>query len=78
MPAFTVHQGKRYRATIRLGVFQSWVGNETVAGKFRDVGFTEVEVKGSGRNRWGKDLWPLPDASAEVPPEITSVDEIEV
>lgn len=74
----TVHRGKRYQATIRLGVFQSLVGNEAVAGKFREIGFTEVEVTGSGRNRLGKGLWPHADAAAEVPPEITSVKEIEV
>jgi hypothetical protein len=78
MPVFTVHQGKRYRATITLGFFQSLASNEMVAGKFEDVGFTEVEVSGSGRNRLGKGLWPHPDASADAPPEITSVTEIEV
>ncbi len=78
MPVFTVHQGKRYRATITLGFFQSLASNEMVAGKFEDVGFTEVEVSGSGRNRLGKGLWPHPDAPADAPPEITSVTEIEV
>ncbi len=67
MPVFTVHQGRRYRATITLGLFQSLASNETVAGKVREVGFTEVEVSGSGRNRLGKGLWPHADASAEVP-----------
>jgi hypothetical protein len=51
--------------------------NEAVAEKFQDVGFTEVEVTGSGRTREGRGLWPHSDASAEVPPEITSVEEIE-
>ena len=78
MPVYTVHKGKRYRATITLGFFQSLFSNETVAGKVREVGFTEVEVLGSGRNRLGRGLWPHADASAEVPPEITSVTEIEV
>ena len=78
MPVFTVHQGKRYRATITLGLFQGLASNKTVAGKFQEAGFTEVEVSGSGRNRLGRGLWPHADASAEVPPEITSVTEIEV
>jgi hypothetical protein len=67
-----VKQGKRYQATIRLSFVQSWFGNDAVAGKFEQVGFTEVKVTGSGRDR------PHPDASADVPPEITSVKEIEV
>ncbi len=78
MPVFIVHQGKRYRATITLGFFQSLASNELVASKFEEVGFTEVEVSGSGRSRSGRGLWPHPDASAEAPPEITSVTEIEV
>jgi hypothetical protein len=78
MGSFTVKTGRRYQATIKLGVFQSWAGNDTVAGKFEEAGFIEVEVTGSGRHRLGNGLWPHPDASAEVPPEITSVTEIEV
>jgi hypothetical protein len=76
--AYTVHRGKRYRAVITLGWLQSFASNEQVAEKFRDVGFTEVSVSGSGRNRLGSALWPHPDASAEVPDEVTSVAEIEV
>jgi hypothetical protein len=54
MGRFTVKQGRRYQANIRLGLVQSWTGNETVAGKFEEAGFTEVEVTGSGRNRLAK------------------------
>ena len=58
---------------------QSWVSNETVAGRFQQAGFTEVEVTGSGRNRFAKGLWPHPDASADLPAEIVPpVREIEV
>jgi hypothetical protein len=78
MAIYTVHQGRRYRATIRLGFFQSVASNQQVADKFTEVGFTEVNVKGSGRNRVGTGLWPHPDARAEVPDEITSIDVIEV
>jgi hypothetical protein len=79
MGRFTVKQGRRYQANIRLGLVQSWTGNETVAGKFEEGGFTEVEVTGSGRNRLAKGLWPHPDASADLPAEIVPpVKEIEV
>jgi hypothetical protein len=66
MAIYTVYKGRRYRATI------------TLADKFREVGFTEVEVSGAGRNRLGKGLWPQEDATAEIPDEITSISEIEV
>jgi hypothetical protein len=78
VPVFTVQQGKRYSAEITLGLLQSLASNEAIAEKFLGIGFTEVEVSGSGRNRLGKAFWPHPDASAEIPPEITSVSEIEV
>ena len=77
MAKYTVRKGKRYRATIRLGLFKSVASNEQVADQFREVGFTEVSVSGSGRERRGKGLWPHPDATAEVPDEITSIEMIE-
>jgi len=77
MATYTVRKGKRYKASIRLGLFQSVASNEQVADKFREAGFTEVSVSGSGRERLGTGLWPHPDASAEVPDEITSVKIIE-
>lgn len=76
MANYTVRKGKRYRATIRLGLFKSVASNEQVADQFRAAGFTEVSVSGSGRERRGKGLWPHPDATAEVPDEIASVEEI--
>ena len=57
---------------------QGVASNEMIAGKFREAGFTEVDVAGSGRMRLGTGLWPHDDASAEVPDEVTSVSEIEV
>jgi hypothetical protein len=77
MPLYTVRKGKRYRATISLGWVQSVASNETVADKFREVGFEEVTVWGSGRRRMGTALWPNEDASAEIPDEITDI-QIEV
>ncbi|HZP10255.1 hypothetical protein [Methyloceanibacter sp.] len=77
MATFTVRKGKRYRADIRLGLFQSVASNQQVADQFSKVGFTEVSVTGSGRNRVGTGLWPHPDATAEVPDEITTIEVIE-
>ena len=77
--ASPVREGRRYQAIIKLDFVQSWAGNDTVAGKFEEAGFTEVEVTGSGRKRLAKGLWQHPDASAELPPEIVPpVREIEV
>ena len=77
MPLYTVRKGQRYRATISLGWVQSVASNETVADKFRELGFEEVRVWGTGRRRMGTALWPKEDVSAEIPDEITDI-QIEV
>jgi len=73
MSRYTVHQNKHYRATIKLGMFQSIAGNEAVADKFREAGFVEVKVTGSGRTRTATGLWPHKDATAEIPNEVTEI-----
>ena len=77
MAVYTVRNGRRYQAKIRLGLFQSVASNEQVADKFREVGFTDVSISGSGRDRMGTGLWPHLDATAEVPDEITSIEVME-
>ena len=73
MATFTVRQGQRYRATITLGWLERLASNETIAGRLRDAGFTEVKVEGSGVTRSAEALWPLADASAELPSQIAEV-----
>jgi hypothetical protein len=78
MAQFTVYQGKRYGATISLNLVERLASNEMVAQKFRDLGFSEVRVSGRGGTRSAHALWPLQDATAEIPPQIKSIDEVEV
>jgi hypothetical protein len=76
MPAFTVQQGKRYRATITLGWLERWAGNDTIAEKLRAAGFSEVSVTGSGGTRMAEAVWAAPDVTGEMPPQVTEVIEI--
>jgi hypothetical protein len=76
MAAFTVQQGKRYRATISLGLFERFASNETIAAKLRDAGFSDVQVTGSGGTRYAEAIWPGADATAEMPSQIASVAEV--
>ena len=76
MPIFTVHQGKRYRATITLGFLERFASNDTIADKLREAGFTEVTVTGSGGTREAEAIWPKEDVTAEMPLQIASVTEI--
>jgi hypothetical protein len=61
---------------VRLGLLQSVASNDTVADKFREAGFTDVVVTGSGRTRHAEGSWRLKDASAEIPDEVRDVREI--
>jgi hypothetical protein len=73
---FTVHRGRRYRATIRLGLFEQLADNETIAGQLRAAGFTDVAVRGRGATRTAEALWPNNDASAPLPPQVIDVIEM--
>ena len=76
MAAFTVQQGKRYRATIALGWLERLAGNDMIAGKLRAAGFTEVSVSGSGGLRIAEAVWAQPDSTGEMPAQVTEVVEI--
>jgi hypothetical protein len=77
MAKFTVRKGRRYRATIKLTGLKRLASNGTIAGLLARAGFAEIVVEGSGGTRYAKALWPKDDASAEIPPEIVTVEEIE-
>ena len=76
MAGFTVHQGKRYRATISLGMLERFASNNIIAGRLRTAGFTDVTVTGAGSTRGAEALWPAADATAELPKQILEVVEI--
>jgi hypothetical protein len=45
---FTVHQGKRYRATLALNSVEQLANNALIARRFRALGLSRVRVSGSG------------------------------
>jgi hypothetical protein len=77
MAKFTVRKGTRYRATIKLTGLKGLASNEIVADVLRTAGFAEVDVQGSGGTRYAEAIWPKPDATAEIPPEVMKVEEID-
>jgi len=76
MTTFTVRQGKRYRATISLGMLERLASNHAIAEKLRAAGFSDVTVTGSGAVRMAEALWPNPDATAQMPNQIAAVAEV--
>src|SRR4051812_6440082 len=67
---FTVHTGKRYRATLSLNLVEQMADNALIARKFRAIGFSKVRVSGSGALRRVEGVWPRKDASTPLPPQI--------
>ena len=70
---FTVHQGKRYRATLALNSVEQLADNAMIARRFRAMGFSRVRVSGSGATRRVEGVWPGKDTSATMPPQIIAV-----
>jgi hypothetical protein len=70
---FTVHQGKRYRATLALNSVEQLADNALIARKFRALGFTSVHVSGAGARRRVEGVWPRKNATAHLPPQIVTV-----
>jgi hypothetical protein len=70
---FTVHQGKRYRATLALKPTEQFANNAMIAQAFRGVGFSGVRVSGAGATRHVEGIWQGEDASANMPPQIVAV-----
>ena len=70
---FTVHQGKRYRATLALNSVERLTDNALIARKFRALGFSKVRVSGAGAVRRVEGVWRRKDASATLPRQIVAV-----
>jgi hypothetical protein len=74
---FTVQHGFRYQATILLtGFLEELASNELIADKFRQVGFTDVVVTGSGVTRQAEGTWSGADTTAQLDTHLTNVREL--
>jgi hypothetical protein len=69
-----VETGRRYRATLRLGFFEGVASNATVGDKFISAGFVQVQVWGSGRDRFVDGTWPGESVEADLPDQIVKVE----
>ena len=71
-----LEQSHRYRCPLHLGAFESFASNERIVKVLTDAGFVDVEVVGSGYDRFARATWPLVDQDVDIPPEIHE-DEVE-
>lgn len=73
MSTYTIEKGRRYRATIKLGMLQSLASNDMVAGHLTEAGFTDVTVTGSGSTRIATALWEKDTVTGPIPDEISEI-----
>ncbi len=73
---FTLQRGKRYKTTITLGFVERLATNDAIADKFREAGFTDVEVEGDGGTRYATGIWSSDDLRPTFPPQISEVAEV--
>ena len=74
---FTVHHGKVYRAHLKLSWFESFASEDMIAEKFKVLGFTNITITGSGKDRYAIGTWNGPDESVPLTDEhIVSVQEV--
>lgn len=70
---YTVKQGKRYRATLSVPFV---ISNAYIAGRLTQVGFSAVRVEGRGRTRVAVGTWPKADQTADIPSQVSHIEEI--
>lgn len=77
----TLTQHKNYRAIIQLNALEQFGTNNMIADELTKVGFINVQVTGSGKERtatgmWGKETLTgtVPDKAKKYIKEITQLD----
>ena len=69
----TVQQGHYYSATVTLNWFEQGASNETIAGMFEHVGFTNALVTGTGAIRQARGLWSAPTTTVQLDSHLSNV-----
>lgn len=73
---FNLRKGKRYKASLVLGMFQSAVSNDTLKKELAKVGFTDIVMSGKSYIRYVTASWDRDDAEREIPREVHQIIEI--
>ena len=77
--SYTLQRGRRYKATISLGVLESLASNAMVADRFTALGFSNVKVTGTGGTPYAEGVWNADDITVSMlPPQIAEVFESDV
>jgi hypothetical protein len=68
----TLVQGARYRARIRLGMFEQIAANGTIRERLEEAGFADVTVIGTGRDRQADGVWGQPTSDVTLPEQVVA------
>lgn len=74
--AFTVHKGKHYKASFKLGFLESAASNDLIKEKLENAGFEDVKVWGEGGVRYASGTWPHDDVEASLPSQLHEIIEV--
>jgi hypothetical protein len=66
--SYTLQRGRRYKATLILGLLESLASNATIAAKFMALGFGDVKVTGEGATRYAEGVWNAEETTLPVLP----------
>ena len=76
MTEFTVRQGMRYRANVKLSWLEQVASNEQIAQRLAAVGFADVTVTGQGRQRVAEATWRKSAITAQLDPHLSDLVEL--
>lgn len=68
-----LEQNGKYEAELLLGMIESFADNGLIANKFREVGFSDVLVAGSGKVRIAQGTWKQASQDVTLPAQIKKV-----
>lgn len=66
-------KGKTYAADIHLTWLQNAFSNSAVEKKFEDLGFSDIMVTGTGRNRKVVGDWSGETRDVEIPDQVSNI-----
>lgn len=75
MSQFTVEPNKSYWAKLRLTGFQTMATNGMISDKFEKLGFTNINVKGSGEVRVASGTWTGGNETVDLPQQVVEAQE---
>lgn len=66
-------KGTFFEANLQLSGMETWATNAYIANIFKEAGFTNVFVTGSGAHRFAHGTWNKESRKVDIPPQVRSI-----